>query len=97
MSRKRREFTDSFRAEVVALCLAGDRSVGQVCQNLDLTESAVRRWMERAKASGNGKPPGALAPNERDELLRLRKENARLRMEREILKKAAAFFASENA
>lgn len=99
MSKKRRQFTDEFKAEVVALCRAGDRSLSQVAHDLGLPKSAVHQWLELAKAPGSPPPlPVApLAQAEREELARLRKENARLKMEREILKKAAAFFAQENA
>lgn len=47
--RKRRSFTPEFKAEVVGLCRAGDRSVGQVAKDLDLTETAVREWARRAE------------------------------------------------
>jgi transposase len=68
-----------------------------VARELDLTESALRMWVERARADrGTGKP-GVLTTAEREELGRLRKEVRTLRMERDILKKAAAFFAKENA
>jgi transposase len=73
------------------------KTVGAVARDLDLTESALRLWVERARADrGNGKP-GVLTTAERDELTRLRKENRQLRLEREILKNAAAFFAKEQA
>lgn len=95
MSKKRRQFTPEFKAEVVALCLAGDRTTGQVARDLGICTSVVQRWVQQSK----GNPladSGGLTGAEREELKRLRKENSRLRMEREILKKAAAFFAREN-
>ena len=93
--RARRAFTPEFKAETVRLCRVGDRTVGQVAKDLDLTETALREWVKRADVdSGNG-PPGALTTEERDELRELRKRVKRLEMEREILKKAAAFFAKE--
>jgi transposase len=96
MSRKiRRSFTPEFKADTVRLCEAGDRSIGQVCKDLGLVESAVRRWIQQAPKRAPG-VPGALTSTERDELIRLRRENKRLEMEREILKKAAAFFAKES-
>ena len=62
-----------------------------------MTESSLRNWVERARADrGKGKP-GVLTTAEREELSRLRKENRELRIERDILKKAAAFFAKENS
>jgi transposase len=99
-ARKRRKFSTEFVAEAVQLCCVGDRSITQVAADLDLTESALRRWVKQAEAARPSK--GALASSEltaseRSELQRLRKENARLQMEREILKKAAAFFAKESS
>ena len=95
--RKRRKFTPEFRAEVVALCQTGDRSVGQVSKDLDLTETSVREWVRRAEVDAGRGRPGELTTVERDELTRLRRENKQLRLEREILKAAATFFAKENA
>jgi transposase len=94
--RKRRKFTAQFKAEAVRLCQVGDRSVGQVARDLDLTETALREWVKNAEVEAGNGPPGALTSTEREELTRLRRENKRLQMEREILKKAAAFFAKEN-
>lgn len=94
--RKRRAFTPEFKAEVVGLCTTGSRSVGQVAKDLDLTETAVRRWVQRAEIDAGNGPPGALTTEEREELRRLRRENKQLQVEREILKKAAAFFAKES-
>ena len=95
--RKRRKFTPEFRAEVVALCKLGDRSVGQVARDLDLTEKSVREWVKRAEVDAGRGAPGELTTVEREELAKLRRENKQLRMEREILKQAATFFAKENA
>jgi len=94
--RKRRSFTSEFKQEVVQLCRKGDRTVPQVCRDLDLGETAVRRWLGQAEIDEGGGPPGALTTAEREELAQLRRENRVLREEREILKKAAAFFAKEN-
>jgi transposase len=95
--RVRRSFTDEFKAGAVRLVIDEGKSVGQAARELDLTESALRSWVERARADrGTGKP-GVLTTAEREELGRLRKENRTLRMERDILKQAAAFFAKESA
>lgn len=93
--RKRRAFTPEFKAEAVRLCRVGDRSVREVANDLDLTETVLREWVRRADAQGSVDAP--LKEDERAELLRLRKENKRLQMERDILKKATAFFAKENS
>ncbi len=98
MARKRRSFSAEFKAEAVRLCRVGDRSIGQVSKDLDLTEGALREWVKRAGGvDGEGTPAAeGLTTGEREELARLRKQVKRLEMEREILKKAAAFFAKEN-
>ena len=95
--RKRRRFSPEFKAEAVALCRVGDRSIQQVAVDLDLTETALREWVKRSDIDSGKDKSGALTTSEREELQRLRRENARLQMEREILKKAAAFFAKENS
>ena len=95
--RQRRHFDATFKAEAVRLCKVGDRSIAQVAVDLDLTETALREWVKRADVDAGDGPPGALTTDEREELTRLRRENKRLQMEREILKKAAAFFAKENS
>jgi len=96
MIRKRRHFTREFKAEAVRLCKAGDRSVGKVAEDLDLTETSLRAWVKQAKVDVGEGPPEALTTAEREELSHLRKQVKRLEMEREILKKAAAFFAKES-
>ena len=91
--RARRSFSAQFKAETVELIRTSGKSIGQVCRDLDLTETAVRRWVQQAGVDA-GKRPG-LTTVERAELAELRRENRVLREEREILKKAAAFFARE--
>ncbi len=95
-SRTRRSFTKEFKAEAARLCRVGDRSIAQVAKDLDLTETSLRAWLKQADIDRGNGPPDALTTDERDELTRLRRETRQLRMEREILKKAAAFFAKEN-
>jgi transposase len=94
--RKRRSFTPEFKADAVRLAKAGDRSIKQVAKDLDLTETALRDWVRRAEIDEGKGPPDALTSAEREELVRLRRDVKRLEMEREILKKAAAFFAKES-
>jgi transposase len=95
--RKRRSFTPEFRAEAVRLVREGSKSLPQVAKDLDLTESALRSWVNGAKGSEGKAAPEALTTAEREELVRLRKENRQLQMERDFLKKAAAFFAKEGS
>jgi transposase len=94
--RARRAFTEEFKTGAVRLVLDEGKSVGQVARDLDLTESALRHWVDQARADRTKGKTG-LTTEERVELARLRKENRELRIDREILKKAAAFFAKENA
>ena len=95
--RKRRAFTKEFKAGAVQLVRESGKSVGAVARELDLTETALRDWVRQAEIDAGGGTPGALTTEEREELGRLRRENRTLQMEREILKKAMAFFAKENA
>jgi transposase len=94
--RKRRRFTKEYKAEVVDLIRKSGKSVGAVSSELGLTETAVRRWVQQAEIDLGGGPAGALTTAERDELAALRKRVKTLEMEREILKKATAFFVKEN-
>ncbi len=91
--RERRSFTPEFKARTVELIESTGKPMAEVCRELDLTQSAVRRWVELAQID-RGEKEG-LTTDERDELARLRRENRVLKEEREILKKAAAFFAAE--
>ena len=94
--RVRRTFTPEFKAEAVRLCKVGERTIRQVAQDLDLTEKSLRRWVRQAEVDEGKGAAGALTTAEREELAALRRENRTLRMEREILKKATAFFAKDN-
>ncbi len=91
--RPRRSFTPEFKADIVERCLAGDRSIGQVASDFDLTETAVRAWVHQAEIDA-GQRDG-LTSTEREELSRLRRENRRLQEDVDLLKRATAFFAKE--
>ena len=91
--RERRRFSDEYKAEVVALVRSSGKSIGEISRDLDLTETAVREWVQRADVDG-GKRNG-LTTAEREELSRLRRQVRVLEEERSILKKAATFFAKE--
>jgi len=82
--KKRRKLPPEFKAEGARLCKVGDRSIGQVAADLDPTETALREWVRRADIDAGQGPPGALTTAEREELQRLRRENKRLQMERDI-------------
>jgi transposase len=94
--RARRRFTSEFKAGAARLVLDENKTVGAVARELDLTPSALGVWVARALADRTKGRTG-LTSEERAELARLRKENRELRMERDILKKATAFFARNPA
>ena len=91
--RARRSFTPEFKADIVERCRRGDRTIGQVARDFDLTETTVREWVKQAEIDA-GEREG-LSSAERQELGELRRENRQLREDVEILKRATAFFAKE--
>lgn len=92
--RSRRYFSPEFKVETLELIRSSGRSIPDICRELDLTETTVRNWMRQARVDA-GEQEG-LTSDEREELRRLRAENRTLRMERDLLKKAAAFFAKDS-
>jgi transposase len=93
--RPRRQFTDEFKAGAVRLVLDERKTVGAAARDLDLTETALREWGAAHPGRPHEGPHGA-DRGQREELARLRKEVRELRMEREVLNKAAAFFAKDH-
>lgn len=95
--RARRQFSREFKVEAVKLVTARGVSVGQAARDLDLGETVLRRWVRELTADPQQAFPGqGLMKAEQAEIDRLRKEVAKLKMERDILKKAAAYFAKES-
>ena len=94
--RAKRVFDDEFKTQAVRLVLDEGKSASAVARDLGLTPSMFRIWVARARANRTQGRTG-LTTAEREELARLRKENRELRTERDILKKAAAFFAKHQA
>src|SRR5436190_6796378 len=94
--RARRTFTPEFKAEAVELVRASGKSVGKVAKDLDLTETTLREWVRRAAGGEPLVGKTTVSVGEREELLALRKEVRVLKMERDFLKRAAAFFAKES-
>jgi transposase len=92
--KTRRHFRPEYKAEVVRLVRTG-KTAGQVARDLDLTETSVRAWVRQAEIDEGKGPAGALTTAEREELAALKREVKTLRLERDILKKATAFFAKE--
>lgn len=97
--RKRRFFSDEFKAQAVDLVRHSGKGVKQLAEDLDVTETCLRDWVKNAEGkparSRAAEPKAAPATPVRDELEALRREVKQLRMERDFLKKAAAFFARE--
>ena len=94
--RVRRQFTPEFKAGAVHLVLDEGKTIAEVARDLDLVSSVLATWVKHARADRTKGKTG-LTTEERAELAKLKKEVRELRMERDILKKAAAFFAKENA
>lgn len=92
--RVRRTFTDEFKRDAVSLVTEQGYSLAEACRSLDLHPNLVRKWKQ--KIMSQEKPSRQLSDEEKAELKRLREENRKLRMERDILKKATAFFAKES-
>ena len=95
--RKRRKFTREFKVEAVRLSRQPGRSLGEVAKSLDVGEGSLRKWRDEFSAEGGSAFPGSGKQSGLEEENRkLRLEVERLRMEREILKKATVFFARES-
>jgi transposase len=98
MAKTRRTFTPEFKVQAVQLVTEQGRSIAEVARDLDLSESLLRGWKQALAAEGDRAFPGqGHLPALEEELRRLRAENKRLQMERDILKKATAFFARESS
>ncbi len=94
MPRTRPPYPEEFKREAIELVRLTGKSIRQAAKDLGISEVSLRNWVKQADADA-GRRSGGLSSDEREELQRLRRENQTLRMEREILKKAAAFFAKE--
>ena len=98
MAKPRRTFTSEFKVQTVKLLTEQGKSVAEVARDLGLSESLLRGWKLALAAEGDRAFPGrGHLPALEEELRRLRAENKRLQMERDILKKATAFFARESS
>ena len=95
MPRTRPPYPEEFRREAIRLAQLGDNPQRKLAKDLGVSDVTLRRWVKEGQAA-RGERPGGLSSDEREELYRLRDENAKLRMEREILRKAAVFFARED-
>lgn len=96
MNQKRRDFDTSFKLQIVQIVKNQGLSIGQVCRDMSIGETAVRRWIKQFEAeklglAGIGKPLTA----EQQRIRQLESENRQLRSDNDLLKKASAFFARE--
>ena len=97
MTKKRKNYSKQFKIDAVKLVTEQGYKVSEAARNLGIHHTSLRNWKKQLETDGNQSFPGKgfISP-EKEELYRLHKENKRLRMEREILKKAAAFFVNES-
>jgi transposase len=98
MPKQRKKYTREFKQEAVRLLESDDRNSREIARELGVEQAMLYRWRRNLglKPLPIGDVSEALSPNEREELRRLRKEVGQLRMDKEILKKATAFFAKES-
>jgi transposase len=92
--RARRRFAKEFKADAVALVLDGGRPIAHVARDLGIGATNLGNWVRQARIDRGDRP--GLTTEERSELVRLRRENSKLRMERELLKRATAFWVQES-
>jgi transposase len=90
--RTRRKYTEDFKRDAVALVTEQGYKTAEAARSLDINDNLLRRWQQQFEAEATGVQ---LNGDEREELVQLRKENRKLRMEKEILKKASQYFAKE--
>ncbi len=95
MGSTSRKFTPEYKAEAVQFVISSGQPVAEVARNLGIVEGTLGNWVAKARENGEV-TERPLELSERAELQRLRKENQQVKMERDFLKKAAAFFASQN-
>jgi len=89
-----RPYPEEFRWKAIELARSSDRSINQIAEELGISGQTLRNWVHQAEVDVGKR--GGLTSDERDEFRAMKRENKRLKMERDILKKAAAFFAQES-
>jgi transposase len=94
--KKKRKFTPEYKAQVVRMCREEGRNAAEVGRELGLARTVVSNWVKQASIDEKGGGTGPLTSEERAEYLALKRENKKLRQEREILRHATAFFAKES-
>jgi len=97
MGRKRPRYTAEFKAEAVRLYREGGKSLAEAARDIGVAATSLAKWTRQTDIDAGQGPKGALTTEEREELVRLRRENRQVKQERDFLKKATAFFARENS
>lgn len=95
-SNRSKRYTEEFKRDAVELALASDKTVTEVARDLGVSPEGLRGWVNKAKADRGQGQPGELTSAEREELKRLRRQNAEQAKAIEVLRKAAVFFAKES-
>jgi transposase-like protein len=95
MPKSKPPYPEAFRREAIELVRASRKSIAQVARELGTSSETLRLWVRQAEIDAGRGQPGELTTSEREDLARLRRQVRTLELEREILKKAAAFFAKE--
>lgn len=93
--RRRRTFSPEFKDQAVRLVRESGKTIVQAAEEIGVARTALGQWVKQAEIDEGKGPEGAMTTSERQELAQLRRENRTLRMERDLLKKWAAFFAKE--
>ena len=94
MVRQYRKFDEDFKAGAVRLVFETGKPIAQIARELGINDGTLGNWVAAARRAGDG-DQGALSEDERAELARLRKENAELRMQRDVLKRSVALWVTE--
>lgn len=95
--KQRRQYTKQEKADAVRLVQVSGQSIGRTARDLDIPENTLWNWVHQSKIDSGDGPEGAYTTDEKAELRRLRKELRQVTMERDFLKKAAAYFAKEES
>ena len=97
MGTHKGHYTQEFKSEAVQLYRDSGKSLAQAARDMGVAGSTLSKWVEQYDIDNGKGPKGALTTDEREELIRLRRENHQIKQERDFLKKATAFFAKENS
>lgn len=93
MGSTRRSFTEEYKRDAVSLIVDGGHTIGEVARKLEISDTSIRKWVNRIQPQAQPVAEKPLAESERAELTRLRKENATLEMQLEFAKKVSTWFA----